>query len=290
MVRTLTVALLLTGCGGSVRHVAHVPPAAAPVDLDAPGTITHEAVVSARWTVPTAGLIDLSDPAAAELANDPHPIVLPVHVLTHPTAGTFIVDTGFPANELPARGLVRSFLSDIEPVEPLADILARVDGELAGVLLTHNHADHVLGLVDVPDGVPVYAGAGEERPVGFSGRVMFPTFARALGDRPLSLFAFDGPQVVDLDGVRAIDLLGDGSLYALEAAGHTPGSTAYLARTADGPVLFTGDCSHTRWGWDHGVTPGTYTHDHGANAESLAKLMALSEAHGMQVEVGHEMR
>lgn len=280
-------ALLLAACGGHVRTVTFSAPEAA---RTAPATLHHEAVVSARWAVPLKGLLDLSDPAAAALENERHPIVLPVHVLVHPTAGVFVVDTGVPQARSPARGLMALFGKDIEPVEPLADILARQEAPLAGVLLTHGHMDHVLGLVDVPAGVPVHAGKGEEAPAGFGGRLMFPTFRRALGDRPLTVWDFDAGGTIDLHGVRALDVLGDGSLYALEAAGHTPGSTAYLARTTDGPVLFTGDCSHTRWGWDHGVAPGTYTVDAAANVASLGALRALAERWpGLRVEVGHEL-
>jgi len=289
MTRALLPFLFLAACGGSVPTTSFVPPAPAPVDLDQPGPIAHEAVVSARWAVPAKGLIDLDDPRAADVPRGERDIVLPVHVLTHPDHGVFVIDTGVPRGESPARGIVAMFVNDVEPVEPLADILERQDAPLAGVLLTHGHLDHVLGLVDVPSGVPIHAGAGEEEPANFSGRLMFGTFARALGERPLTTWDFEHDGI-DVGGVKGIDVLGDGSLYALDAEGHTPGSTAYLARTTEGPVLFTGDCSHTRWGWDHGVTPGTYTVDHEANAESLAALRELVAAHPTtEVYVGHEL-
>lgn len=290
MSRSILVSMVfMTACAGSVRTVEFRAPVPAAVDLDAPGPLVHEAVVSGRWEVPRSGLIDLTDPAAAELTDEPHAIVLPVHVLAHPTAGVFVVDTGVPRGDSPLRGLIAAFAKSIEPVEPLADIVERQSGPLAGVLLSHAHLDHVLGLVDVPLTVPVHAGAGEAVPANLEGRLTFPTFERALGDRPLTVWDFDA-NGVDLHGVRAIDLIGDGSIYALEAPGHTPGSTAYLARTTTGPVLFTGDCSHTRWGWEHDVTPGTYTVDHETNAHSLAALRSLAAAHpDMAVFVGHEL-
>ena len=43
--------------------------------------------------------------------------------------------------------------------------------------------------------------------------------------------------------------------------GHTRGSTAYLVRTPQGPVLLTGDACHTRWGWEHDVEPGNFSGD-----------------------------
>lgn len=287
--RTLTLLTLLAGCHTAIHTTpASLPEPGPAVDLDAPGPIVLQTHISATWAVPRSGLIDLTDPRAADLPHDKMPIVLPVHVLTHPEHGAFLVDTGVPATDDPTRGLVRRFARDIEPVAPLAEILGTLDGPLSGVLLTHTHLDHVLGLPDVPAGVPVHAGAGEEAPVGLNGALTFPTFRRALGDRPLTLWDFEeAPALESVD--HAIDVLGDGSLWALSVPGHTPGSTAYLARTTEGPVLFTGDCSHTHWGWEHDVTPGTYTQDHARNATSLAQLRALAAAHPtLRVEVGHE--
>ena len=79
-------------------------------------------------------------------------------------------------------------------------------------------------------------------------------------------------------------------MWALSVPGHTPGSLAFLARTETGPVLFVGDTSHTRWGWDHGVPPGTYTEDAAGNAASLAKLRTIAAAWPqLRVVVGHEI-
>lgn len=100
MFRSLSLAFL-TACAGPLQTVPFPTPAPAAVDLDAPGPVLHEVRVSARWAVPMKGLVDLDDPRAADLDNEKHPIVLPVHVLTHPTAGTFLVDSGFPEARSP---------------------------------------------------------------------------------------------------------------------------------------------------------------------------------------------
>lgn len=285
--------LLLAACGGAIRTVPaeRAVPATSPVhvDLDAPGPVRHQVTVSGRGAVALSGLVDLTDPKAAHLEDGDHPIVVPVHVFVHPTAGAFVIDTGMPQGELASRGLVKKRFSQFETEKPLAAILAELDAPLAGVLLTHNHPDHVFGLPDVPMDVPVFVGPGDERPDGFMMKLAWGTMRRGLGDRPLHRWTFE-----DRAGVgpvpHAVDIVGDGTLWALHVPGHTPGSTAYLARTPDGPVLVTGDCSHTRWGWDHDVPPGSFTMDHGENVESLAWLRALEAAHpGLRVEVGHEL-
>jgi len=78
-------------------------------------------------------------------------------------------------------------------------------------------------------------------------------------------------------------------VWAIWVPGHTPGSTAYLVRTARGPVLLTGDASHTRWGWENDVEPGTYSYDREQAAVSFQKLRAFAAAHpNIEVRVGHQ--
>jgi N-acyl homoserine lactone hydrolase len=86
-----------------------------------------------------------------------------------------------------------------------------------------------------------------------------------------------------------IDVFEDGSVFAISVPGHTAGSTAYLVRTPQGPVLLTGDTSHTRWGWDHSVEPGAFTHNQERNLKSLVQLKELVKRFpGIGVRVGHQ--
>jgi glyoxylase-like metal-dependent hydrolase (beta-lactamase superfamily II) len=65
-------------------------------------------------------------------------------------------------------------------------------------------------------------------------------------------------------------VFGDGSFFAILTPGHTTGHVSYLARTAEGAVLMTGDVSHTRWGWDRNVQAGTYLQVRGPSIKSNA--------------------
>jgi glyoxylase-like metal-dependent hydrolase (beta-lactamase superfamily II) len=136
--------------------------------------------------------------------------------------------------------------------------------------------------------VPVIVGPGELDGRSAENAVMRSTYRGLLADHRLE--ALDPARATALDGFDAAwDLVGDGSLWAVWVPGHTAGSLAFLARTTEGPVLLTGDTSHTRWGWDHGVTPGRYTADLEGNARSLAALRAFATEHaGTRVIVGHE--
>ncbi|MCB9759701.1 MAG: MBL fold metallo-hydrolase [Alphaproteobacteria bacterium] len=291
--KTLSLILslaLLPACALS-RHpsVAVTAASVSAPPLAEPGPLTLESVVSARWSVPLSGLVNLENPDAAGLVDGDVPIVLPVHVLTHPERGAFVIDTGAPADLSVMGPLVGGFLGDMEVVDPMADILARQSAPLAGVLITHMHLDHILGLADIPVETPIYAGPGELEVRQASNALLRRPYKRLLDDRA-PLQSWDWTDAGTLGGLPAIDVLGDGSLWALSVPGHTPGSTAYLARTVDGPVLFTGDCAHLQWSWTSGVEAGSYTADHAQHRQSLAALRQLAaQIDGVQVFTGHEL-
>lgn len=303
------VALGLVIATGACRVTSHptepyAPPplAKVPADWDvvlaAPVDVEVQTVVSARWEAPRRALINLRHPTAraAGLKNEPIPIVLQVGVIQHPDAGDFIVDTGVGTDLArgvrggAVRGLVRSIGKSMEPLEPLADIVARFELSVQGVLLTHSHLDHILGLPDLPPETPIYVGPGELRERRKGNGLLRPTHRRLFAGRD-PVREIDPTTALALDPFPAVvDLLGDGSIWGIVCEGHTRGSMAWLINATEGPVLFVGDTSHTRWGWDHDVEPGTSTSDHELNAESLARLRTFVKRYPQtKVHMGHEL-
>lgn len=263
-----------------------------PVDVDV------QAVVSARWEANRKGLVDLNHPVAKEagITNEKIPIVLLVGVIRHPTAGDFVVDTGA-SEELvrrdrkgAVRGLARAVTNTMEPLESLAGIVARHHLDVSGVLLTHSHFDHVLGLPDLAPDVPIYVGPGELRQRRKLNALLRPTMQRLFDGRD-PVRELDPATTLALEPFSTVvDLVGDGSIWGIVVEGHTKGSMAWLVNSTDGPALFVGDTSHTRWGWDHGVPPGTFTSDHELNAVALEQLRGFVKAHPeIRVYVGHEL-
>jgi N-acyl homoserine lactone hydrolase len=300
----LGAALLAQGCvvtGHAVGDARWGEPSrssAFEASLAAPGPIEVESVASATWQVPREGLLNLEHPKAkaAGLQNVDEPITIYFHALRHPTRGLFIIDTGVEQAFVtePERALVSGLTAKLAKLDglrvniDLKSWLARQPQPLSGVFLTHLHLDHVMGMRDVPRGTPVFSGPGEARAHGF-----LNLFTRPITDR-----AFSGQSVLgewqfqpdpDRRFAGVLDVFGDGSLWALHVPGHTPGSTAYLARTPRGPVLMAGDACHTSWGWEHGVEPGEFSADLPESAESLTALRALARRHpGMDVRLGHQ--
>jgi N-acyl homoserine lactone hydrolase len=307
--RYLTATALLAGCAvtshdtlpaqlGVSRSLAQLEAL-----IDQPGPIEVETVVAADWQVPLSGMVNLDSPAArrAGLEDRAEPIQIFLHALRHPTRGLFIIDSGVESALAHDRenaavvGLVAS-VAQLDTLKVRVDTrswLARQHEPLAGVLLTHLHLDHVLGLPDVPHGTPIYTGAGEAQATSFENLFVQGTTNEELrGHAPLREWQFPHASAAApaIDGFAGVlDVFGDGTLWALSVPGHTPGSTAYLARSTRGPVLFTGDACHTTWGWQHAVEPGTFSSDQPRSRQSLHALLELAERHpSLDVRLGHQ--
>ncbi|MCE9671863.1 MBL fold metallo-hydrolase [Myxococcus stipitatus] len=266
--------------------------------LDQPGPVELETVASADWAVERSGLINLKHPTAKSsgLVDGDEPIQVFFHALRHPTKGLYIVDTGIEValRDAPEKSAIQGIvasalhLEKLKAHQPLGEWLAKQPGPLAGVFLTHLHLDHVTGMADVPANTPVYTGPGEAAAASPLNLLVKPNTDRALaGKAPISEWAYTHENQGLFEG--AVDVFGDGSVWALWVPGHTPGSTAYLVRSTKGPVLLTGDASHTRWGWEHDVEPGTFTQDAPRGVGSFKKLRDFAAAHpNVDVRLGHQ--
>lgn len=210
-----------------------------------------------------------------------------------------MIDTGIERavrDDLPraavGRGAVVKRFMHIEKMKVRTDTatwLSNQHDAPAGVFLTHLHLDHVSGMRDVPNGAPVWVGPGEVEDKSAVNYFVKPVADAALeGKGALREWQFKADPSGAFDGV--IDVFGDGTFWALWVPGHTAGSTAFVARTASGPVLFTGDACHTAWGWKNGVEPGTFSEDQPKSAVSLSRLEKLVERHPhIEVKPGHQL-
>ncbi|MFO1384618.1 MAG: MBL fold metallo-hydrolase [Chitinivorax sp.] len=300
----LTGLILLAGCAATSHPLAPQqlgqPSSSAALEqkLTQPGPIALQSINSADWAVPLAGLLNLKRPAAvaAGLQNRDEPIQVYAHLLKHPQYGYFLVDTGVSQALLddPGKAGLSWLIRKVMPIEKMqirkstAEILRDINGQLNGVFFTHLHFDHISGMPDIPASVPLYIGQRESSQAEVINLfVQGSTNALLAGKQALQEWPFQPDPQQQFDGV--VDVFGDGSLFAISVPGHTAGSTAYLVRSTQGPVLLTGDASHTRWGWDNGVEPGDFTRDNDANLRSLQQMKALVARYPqIDVRVGHQ--
>ncbi len=269
--------------------------------LQEPGPIRFERLVVADWEVDRSGLINLDHPRAREAGLDsgPEPIQIFLYVVDHPSFGTYLVDSGVESGfsegqRNPRVGRIVDLAMNTGALRvhmTTADWLAdrqHEGGALAGVFLTHIHLDHIMGLPDLPPDTPVYVGPGETRASAFLNLFTRGTLDAMLdGKGPLREWPFAPDPAGHWEGV--VDIFGDGSAFALHVPGHSPGSTAFLLRTTTGPKLLVGDASHTRFGWEHGVEPGTFSDDGPRSVVSLEALRSFAErVPGLEVHLGHQ--
>ena len=300
----LSALLAMQGCSTTSHLVAPVsagqPSSSGAMErlIDQPGPIEIETIDSADWRVPLSGLLNLNSEAAkaAHLTDRDEPIQVFAHVIRHPQRGIYLVDTGVShvVVEQPDSVGLNWMIRKSLPVEKMkikrsaADIVGSLHGKLAGVFFTHLHIDHIAGMPELPNDVQLFIGPSESSERGLLHMfTQSPTNALLQGKPPFHEWNFQPDPDHQFQAVT--DVFGDGTIFAISVPGHTSGSTAYLVRTPKGPVLLTGDACHTRWGWEHGVEPGTYTDDQPRNLQNLIRLKALVARHpGIDVRLGHQ--
>lgn len=142
---------------------------------------------------------------------------------------------------------LRMVVGSGRPVTGLAEALAGhglSPSDIDMVLPTHLHWDHVSGLLELPDELPVITTA-VERDFALAPQTPLGVVAGPLESRSFEFVELEDRPVLTF--TRSHDLFGDGSVVLVELAGHTPGSVGVLLALTDGrSVLLAGDSAWHR--------------------------------------------
>ncbi len=182
-----------------------------------------------------------------------------VGVITHPTRGVFLFDTGYdPAFLAATRPFPERLYRWTTPVAIAQDHEWRTwlaandidESAIAGTIISHFHGDHVAGMRHLADKAVFCARAGlrELRKPGRIGRIrqgLLPALVPEAADAHARFF--EDAAACTLPSAFAPfrdgrDILGDGSLLAVELPGHCTGHWGLALVTQDGqPVLLAAD-------------------------------------------------
>jgi glyoxylase-like metal-dependent hydrolase (beta-lactamase superfamily II) len=240
------------------------------------------------------GIMNLEHEKAQNIADKVIDIPVNVGIVEHQQVGAYLIDAGLDASYVDNpygtnKGMmVEPYLAkgSQEPNTHIAAILEQEKIQLQGVFLTHLHMDHTAGIVDLPKDIPYVAGKNE-RYVNFR---FFMQNDHLAGIDELQ--EFDFAEGIDLPPLgQAIDVFGDGSLWAISSSGHSAGHVIFLINGIDEQVLFTGDACNDHYQFETGIGPGTYSSDLEGGQEVLERIILFKERYPeVKLVYGHDLK
>jgi len=183
-------------------------------------------------------------------------IPCPSFLVTHPSAGPFLVDTGLhpSVTSKPAANLGRIITSFSNPqLEAGMDVVAQLRArgmdarDIKTVVMTHMHFDHTSGMSELGSSSFIVSEpewrAATETPRPFLHGYQHSHFDYAFDYRTVS---FDGPTVGSYSTFgRTFDLFGDGSVRLAFTPGHTHGHMSLICRLSERDLVIAGDAVYT---------------------------------------------
>ncbi|SHE80707.1 Metallo-beta-lactamase superfamily protein [Seinonella peptonophila] len=222
-------------------------------------------------------------------------------LIEHPTYGPILFDTGYSAHFLQAtKQFPNRLYSLVTPVSFSAEQSALVQVERLGfqakeigtIILSHLHADHIAGLKDFSN-----ASIWVHRSAWSSIQLKSKLAALRMGFLPdlLPDTIEDRLQLIDATFQiqlpaeyapfkQGYDLLGDGSLIAVDLPGHAHGQIGLLIQTFDhGMVFLIADCCWDRASYEKILYPHRLTRilhaNHTAYINSLHMVNQFAVQH-----------
>jgi glyoxylase-like metal-dependent hydrolase (beta-lactamase superfamily II) len=240
--------------------------------------------------------LDPDSPGQADCDHAPRDLAVLVHSIHHPRFGDFLIDAGFDesfakhppyGNYTEAMQLfnwANNVTNRQQPGEDLSRQLERLKVPPKAVFFTHLHPDHTAGVPALGPQTEFVFGKAE---ASFLARAAVANHFR--GKSRFFSIDFSAGRIMSPLG-PAVDLLGDGSFWAISVPGHTDDDIAYLINGAT-PVLLTGDASHFGWAFRAGIAPRGW--DKAGTARgyaSLEQLRSFASAYpNVDIIYGHEM-
>lgn len=259
------------------------PPAAPAANAPAPAVAVAPAV---KLYAMDCGKLHFDD---VDMFADDHSLkggvrdlVVPCYLIRHP-AGDLLWDTGVPEAiaHMPDGLTPKSFPVHITVTKKLSAQLGELGlkpADIEFISFSHMHDDHT------GNGNQFAASTwivdADER------AAMFSEQARK-GEEFAGYSQLENARTVLIEGDASHDVYGDGSVVIHQAAGHTPGHTVLLVRTAlSGALLLTGDMWHLSESREKRLVP-SFNVNREQTLASMDKVEALAKQTGARIVRQH---
>ena len=183
-------------------------------------------------------------------------IPVPSFLITHPSAGPFLVDTGLhpSVTSKPSANLGRLITSFSNPnLEAGKDVAAQLRSrgldarDIKTVVMTHMHFDHTSAMSEL-DSATFIVSEPEWKAATTTPRPFMHGYAPAHFDYAFDYrtVSFDGPTVGSYSTFgRTFDLFGDGSVRLAFTPGHTLGHMSLICHLSERDLVIAGDAIYT---------------------------------------------
>jgi len=241
-----------------------------------------------------SGIMNLEHEQAQDIQDKAIKIPVNVGIIQHQEFGAHLIDAGLDKSYVYNRhGTIRGLMVEgylgkgsQEPNTHIAATLNQESIQLEGVFLTHLHQDHTAGIVDLPKDIPYVAGKHEP----YVNYRFFMQSDHLAGID--ALYEIDFAEGIDLPPLgKAVDIFGDGSLWAISSSGHSPGHVVFLINGIDEQVLYTGDACNDHYQFETGIGPGFYSSDLEGGQEVLGRIILFKERYPLvKLVYGHDLK
>lgn len=213
------------------------------------------------------------------------------YLIHHERFGNYLVDAGLDTS---IQENLYGNLKDISGIEivytqkkemKVASQLKKKNIIPKGIFLTHLHYDNTSGLFEFPSNIECYL---EKNETYINNKFIHKNeFLKKFNN--LNQFDFTKAQIMEPLG-PALDIFGDGSLWAVSIPGYTETNVSYLINGQQGPVLIIGDPSIVKYGVEFGMGPGTFSGNIKYAQTTFKVILKFKEIYPqVNLAFGHEM-
>jgi N-acyl homoserine lactone hydrolase len=251
-----------------------------------PRPVNIETFKTGTVNINRRGSINAEHPDAGHINDEVLNVPIKAYLVLHDELGNFLLDAGLDIlyiddTHVGLDDVDEFFLKKNENIKFQLDCRGK---ELKAVFLSHLHSDHIAGIRELPKNIPYFVGKGELEQYHPN-----TTNGNFLSDVEM-LYEINFSKSDEMPPLGpCVDLLGDGSLWAISTPGHSKGHISYLINGLEGPIFLTMDACFIKDNLRLKIAPSDYTWDIKMAQKTLDMIIKFSEVYPeVRVICGHE--